>query len=626
MDVACPKCGAKHWVQEQIDKKPAADPRFNMCCLDGAVDLPPNRDPPPQMRALWESPQEHAVEFRRHARAYNAQLAFTSCRYQEDHRVTGYRPFQIQGELYHLQGPLENEPGVAPQYAQIWFYDPEYAGDVRLRRNPRLDPTTLGELTGILEEVNQYIPIYRTARELMAASRIDFAALRANMTIVMEPGADRRRENLPTASEVAAIVPDVGPGTRSTEDLHLSRRATPGAPMERISVCNKAYLPLHYVLLYPYGEPGWSPDLHLAATDRDRIRTRLTLNQYHAYRLFPRVDDFNAIFRARRLFQQYVVDAAATIEQNRLAWINNNQRRIRADLYRGLEDGLSLGAGEAPEVVGRRVVLPSSHTGSARAMRAAFMDAMAVTGRFKKPHLFVTMTTNPNWPEITRELDPGQEAIDRPDLVARVFKLKKEQLTDEIFGDGIFGKCPARVWTIEYQKRGLPHLHMLLFLQDSDHFLEPDVIDEMVCAELPDPSWDPDGELTDIVRSAMIHGPCGEFNERSPCMDPDQGCTKRYPRAFCDETSVGEDGYPLYRRRDHPHTAFERVVGRQTVTVDNRWVVPYNPYLTRRYKCHVNVEVCSSIKVIKYLYKYIYKGRPSPLSLSLSPSSADRPA
>ena len=50
--------------------------------------------------------------------------------------------------------------------------------------------------------------------------------------------------------------------------------------------------------------------------------------------------------------------------------------------------------------------------------------------------------------------------------------------------------------------------------------------------------------------------------------------------------------------------------------MDNRWVVPYNPYLTRRYKCHINVEVCSSIKVIKYLYKYIYKGRPSPLSLT----------
>jgi hypothetical protein len=67
-----------------------------------------------------------------------------------------------------------------------------------------------------------------------------------------------------------------------------------------------------------------------------------------------------------------------------------------------------------------------------------------------------------------------------------------------------------------------------VFLEDSDHFLEPEVIDEMACAELPDVSWDPDGELTDIVKSAMIHGPCGELNDKSPCMDRD-GCTKRYP-------------------------------------------------------------------------------------------------
>jgi hypothetical protein len=48
---------------------------------------------------------------------------------------------------------------------------------------------------------------------------------------------------------------------------------------------------------------------------------------------------------------------------------------------------------------------------------------------------------------------------------------------------------------------------------------------------------------------------------------------------------------------------------------DNRWVVPYNPYLTMRYQCHINVEVCNSITAVKYLYKYVYKGHDRALAM-----------
>ena len=40
----------------------------------------------------------------------------------------------------------------------------------------------------------------------------------------------------------------------------------------------------------------------------------------------------------------------------------------------------------------------------------------------------------------------------------------------------------------------------------------------------------------------------------------------------------------------------------------NRWVVPHNPKLLNKFKCHLNVEICTSIKAVKYLYKYTYKG------------------
>ncbi|GBM13517.1 hypothetical protein AVEN_82788-1 [Araneus ventricosus] len=79
-------------------------------------------------------------------------------------------------------------------------------------------------------------------------------------------------------------------------------------------------------------------------------------------------------------------------------------------------------------------------------------------------------------------------------------------------------------------------------------------------------------------------------------------CKKMFPREFRTETAMDASGYPLYRR--HPRDiAFVR--GRE---MDNRFVVPYNPYLLLKYNAHINVEVCTSLRAVKYIYKYIYKG------------------
>jgi hypothetical protein len=43
-------------------------------------------------------------------------------------------------------------------------------------------------------------------------------------------------------------------------------------------------------------------------------------------------------------------------------------------------------------------------------------------------------------------------------------------------------------------------------------------------------------------------------------------------------------------------------------TYDNRWVVPHNPYLTKMFNAHINVEVSVGIQSVKYLFKYVYKG------------------
>lgn len=92
----------------------------------------------------------------------------------------------------------------------------------------------------------------------------------------------------------------------------------------------------------------------------------------------------------------------------------------------------------------------------------------------------------------------------------------------------------------------------------------------------------------------MIYGPCGDW-----CMINGK-CSK----SFHEETTMDENGYPQYRRRD---TSLSYEKSREFV-VDNRFVVPYCPILLTIFNCHINVEIVSSIKSVKYLYKYIYKG------------------
>src|SRR6185369_8283682 len=92
------------------------------------------------------------------------------------------------------------------------------------------------------------------------------------------------------------------------------------------------------------------------------------------------------------------------------------------------------------EKVGKKVILSSSFTGSTRYMQQLYQDSMAIVREFGKSDLFITITCNPNWPEITNELLPNQKANDRSDLVSRVFKLKLQSITNDLFKKNILGK------------------------------------------------------------------------------------------------------------------------------------------------------------------------------------------
>ena len=101
------------------------------------------------------------------------------------------------------------------------------------------------------------------------------------------------------------------------------------------------------------------------------------------------------------------MDTYIKIESSRLDYIRNHQIEIRANLYQGLVDSLHAGEGRS-EVVGKRMVMPSSFIGGSRDMRRRYLDAMALVWRFGKPDIFLTMTCNSKWDEITCESYPEQ--------------------------------------------------------------------------------------------------------------------------------------------------------------------------------------------------------------------------
>ena len=135
----------------------------------------------------------------------------------------------------------------------------------------------------------------------------------------------------------------------------------------------------------------------------------------------------------------------------------------------------------------------------------------------------------------------------------------------------------------------------------------------VVCAEIPDKDTFP--ELYQIVTKFMMHGPCGVANPNSPCME-DGKCTKKFPKDFT-EVTMECDGYPQYRRRDDG-----KYIMKNGVPLDNRHIVPYNPYQSKKYNAHINVEICSTINSCKYLYKYVYKG-PDMASVQVVDNQGD---
>ena len=613
MDMVCHFCAAQKFRNESS----------GLCCSNGKVLLKPFPRPPEAIMKRWKGTDTEDLLFKQHSREFNNALCLSSV-VVKHRKFSGYNPsITFQGQMKHFSGPLLPDDGSKPVFAQLYTHDPHLETTQRFEnmvlpagvssKQKATIKCILEELESEIKQVNPFVRDFLMIKEMPNVQEGKLV-ISASAKPVKEHS---RRYNAPTGfSEVSILT------TEDKHDIVIHKR---GGGLQEVSGLNPKAMPLHFTLLFPHGTYGWDQ----TEKHTDDVR-RVTAREWYCFHLFKRDNDNEDFLHdAGRLYQEFICMGWVETEGQRLLFQTLNQKQLRAECYKTLkeatEDRIRQAGGREDHLVGHtddhqqilpvgRKILSASFTGGPRWYNKKLQDAIAILRKFSKPDLFITMTCNPGWPEILTNLGRGQRAEDRPDVVARVFKLKLDQLMKDIVQGQVFGMVAAHLHVIEWQKRGLPHGHILIILQEYDRHNTPEFFDSIICAELPPNPDDAETEaakiqrkkLHDIVVKNMLHGPCGKDKPNAPCMENGK-CSKKFPKQFLKQTVIDPAGHKVnYMRRsplDGGRTIFHN--GRN---VDNSWVVPYNPYLSLRYDCHINVEAAASPKASLYLFKYVYKG------------------
>ncbi|GKC63312.1 DNA helicase, partial [Tanacetum coccineum] len=362
--------------------------------------------------------------FLENIRAYNQMFSMTSLGAQVDESINNGRGpyvFKISGQLYHWIGSLCPAEGEPPRFLQLYIYDTDNDIDNRMTH---FGGGSSALRRDIVEGLIELLDAHNALVQLFRTAREKLQDMHIpNFKVRLYNIIGAREYELPTRDMLGVIVYEPGLETDMDYDIIIEERS--GYP-QRVNKLHPSYMSLQFPLLFIYGQDGYSKELRMVSpTGSSSEQKRVSMLAYYSYYLHDRANQYNYLSRTRRLFQQYVVTAFCAIEQNRIDYVREHQNDIMNEYLSGIYDAINRGD------------IDGSDCGS-----------KLITAIFH-----------------------------RVDVVDRVFEMKIHQLINFL--------RDAQPLERLQQKRGLPHCHTLLWIDESARVRKEEDIDVYISAELP---------------------------------------------------------------------------------------------------------------------------------------------
>lgn len=377
--------------------------RSGFCCgekgkyKDAVAPLPPL---PPELEAIAAHPRGSSM-----SRKLNVMFSFAAL--ESTHTFPtfdGHAFVAVKGHIYHRVRPQHHDTAVK------WLlYDGHMENVPHAHYLAQIPHEWVTSVRDLLYRVNPF------ARALRAVGQLGNDQL-ANAYITLRDAG---------ATEIAAII-----NFQNTLLSDLTPRQLVISPIHGVNyyvpTISRMWEPLAYPILFPHGSLGWGVNNaggedfgHGDAdhgADSDQISTQMW---HHRLRLLhePRFEQFG------RLTNEFLVDMFSRNIESRLYYIGMNLQRQQQ------EDAHLMGQAYVPN--SENVYLPASFIGSRRWAQDQVADCLGIAAKYGGPTFFVTMTCNPNWPEI-EVLRGAKDYSDMPLVIVRAFRQRLAKLENTL--------------------------------------------------------------------------------------------------------------------------------------------------------------------------------------------------